>query len=102
MFSLIWQDVIIALKCRILDTLAPHFTAEDYRIQGRGPPANYAYGCHVALVTREALGYVSYQEGHPGHWCPGSESLGLCSRIAFQAILSLDLSTQTVSFISYL
>ena len=81
---------------------APYFTAEDYRISG--PPATYVYGCHVAPITLGALGYVSYREGiiqgHPGHRCPG-RALGLCSRIAFQAMLSLDVNAQTVSFMSY-
>ena len=42
---------------------APNFTTEDFRIQIRGPPANYVYGCHKTPVTRWALGYVSYQKG---------------------------------------
>ena len=36
---------------------------EDFRIQVRGPPDNYVYGCHMTQVTRGALGYVSSQKG---------------------------------------
>ena len=61
--------------------IAPYFTAEDFRIQVRGPLANHVHGCHVATVTRGAPGYVSYQkgiiQGRPGHMCPTRESLGL-------------------------
>ena len=80
--------------------LAPNLTAEDFRNQIRDPPANYVYGCHVALVTSGALGYVSYQEGiiqgHPVHRCATREALGECRRIVLRAVLSLDESTQTV------
>ena len=48
---------------KVRNYLAPKFTTEDFRIQVRGPPANYVYGCHMTPVTRGALGYVSYQKG---------------------------------------
>ena len=56
MFCLIWYEVIIGLKCRILalfmfikakNYLAPNFTTEDFRIQVRVPPVNYVYACHL-------------------------------------------------------
>ena len=57
--SLIWHEVIIGLKCRILPHfmiikvrtyLTAYFTTEDARIQF-SPPVNYLYGCQVAPVT---------------------------------------------------
>ena len=33
----------------------PYFTVDDPMIQVGGPPVHYAYGCHVAMVTRGAL-----------------------------------------------
>ena len=94
MFCLIWYEVIIGLKCRILaifmfikakNYLAPNFTTEDFRIQVRVPPVNYVYACHLTPVTRGVLGYVSYRkgiiQGHLVHryasrrappWAPGS------------------------------
>ena len=56
---------------KVRNYLAPNFTTEDFRIQLRGHPANYVYGCHMTPVMRGALGYVSYQkgiiQGHPVH-----------------------------------
>ena len=56
---------------KVRNYLALNFTTEDFRIQLRGPPANYVYGCHMTPVMRGALGYVSYQkgiiQGHPVH-----------------------------------
>ena len=59
------------MSIKVEKYLAPNFTAQNFRIQVRGPPANYVYGCHVAPATSRALVYVSYQrgiiQGHPGH-----------------------------------
>ena len=77
--------------------LAAYFTTttEDFRIQFMSPHDNYFYGCPVAPVT-----HVSYQkgiiQGHPGHRCPTRKALGLCSRIVFRAVISPDVSTQSV------
>ena len=61
--SSIWPNFLFN---KVRKYLGPYFTAEDFRIQVRGPPTNYVYVCHVATVT---LGYVSYQkgiiQGHP-------------------------------------
>ena len=80
--------------------LAPKLTAEDLRIQVRGPPANYVYSYHIIPDTSWALGYVSYQkgiiQGHPDYRYATRDALGLCFRIMFRAVLSLDVSTQTV------
>ena len=85
--------------------LAPNFTTEDFRIQVRGHLANYVYGCHVTPVTRGTLGYASYQkgiiQGHLVHRYAPRKATVLCSRIVFWAVLSLDLSTQTV-FLYYM
>ena len=90
---------------KVRNYLAPKFTTEDFRIQVRGPPANYVYGCHMTLVTRGALGYVSYQkgtiQGHLFQRYASRRAPTLCSRIVFRTILSLDLSTQTV-FLYYM
>ena len=52
--------------------LPSYFSAEDIRIQVRGPPVNYVYCYHEASFTRGDLGYVPYQKGinhgHPGGW----------------------------------
>ena len=114
MYSLIWHEVVIGLNdvfwpqfifIKPRKYLAAYFTTEDFRIWFRSPPANYGYGCHVAPVTHGAIGYVSYQkgiiQGHPGYWCRTIEALGLCSKIVFQPIISLDVSTQTV-FLYYM
>ena len=83
----------------------PNFTREDFRIQVRGPPARYLYGCHVTLVTRGAHWYLFHQkgiiQGHPGHRYATREALGLCSRIVFRAVFSLDVSTHTI-FLYYM
>ena len=59
----------------------------------------------MAPATHGAIEYVSYQkgiiQGHPGYWCRTIEALGLCSKIVFQPIISLDVSTQTV-FLYYM
>ena len=107
-YFLIWYEVTIGLKYRfwpyfifikVRNYLAPSCSA-DVSFQVRCPPANYVCGCHVTPVTRGVFGYVFYQkgiiQGHPGHRCPTREALGLGSRIVFRAVLSLDISTQTV------
>ena len=80
--------------------LAPNFTAGYFRIQVRGPPANYVNGCHMTPVTRGSLGYASYQkvivQGHLVHRYAARRALALCSRIIFRTALSLDVSTQTI------
>ena len=85
--------------------LAPNFTTEDFRIQVRGHPAKYVYGCHMTQVTRGALEYVSYQkgiiQGHLVHRYATRKAPSLCSRVLFRAVLSLDVSTQTV-FLCYM
>ena len=90
---------------KVRNCLAPNFTIEDFRIQVRGPPANYVYGCHMTPVTRGALGYVSYQkgiiQGHLVHRYAPRRATALCSRIVFQTVLSLDVNTQTV-FLYYM
>ena len=90
---------------KVRNYLAPNFTTEDFRIQVRGPPANYVYGCHMTPVTCGALGYVSYQKGIiQGHLVQRYASMRaptLCSRIVFRTVLSLDVSTQTV-FLYYM
>ena len=48
---------------KVRNYLAPNFTAKDFRVQVESPLANYVYGCHMTLVTRGALGYVSHQKG---------------------------------------
>ena len=108
-FYLTWYEVTIGLKCCILaifhvykvrNYLAPNFTTEDLRIQVRGPPANYVYGCHMTPVTSGTIGYVSYQkgiiQGHLVHGYASRRAPALCSRIVFRTLLSLDVSTQTV------
>ena len=90
---------------KVRNHLSPNFTGEDRRIQIRGPLANYVYGCHVTPVTRRAHWYLSHQKGiiqwHPGHMYATREALGLCFRIVFRAVFSLDVSTQTI-FIYYM
>ena len=90
---------------KVQNYLAPNFTTEDFGIQVRGHPAKYVYGCHMAPVTRGALGYVSYQkgiiQGHPVHRYATGKAPSLCSRVVFRAVLTLDLSTQTV-FLCYM
>ena len=66
--------------------------------------ANHVYDCHMTPVTRGALRYVSYQkgilQGHPGHRYAIRAALDLFSRIVFWAVLSIDISRQTVSYIT--
>ena len=85
--------------------LAPNFATEDFRIQVRGPLANYVYGCQLTPVTRGALGYVSYQrgiiQGHLVHRYASRRAPFLCSRIVFRTVLSLDVRTQVV-FLYYM
>ena len=85
---------------KVRNYLAPNFITEDFRIQVRGPLANYVYGCQMTPVTRGALGYVSYQrgiiQGHFGHRYASRRAPVLCSRIVFRTVLSLDVSTQAV------
>ena len=75
-------------------------TAEDFRIQFRGPLANYVCGYHVTPVRRGALGYVSYQKGiilgHLVHRYAPRKVAVLCPRIVFRDVLTLDVSTQSV------
>ena len=85
---------------KIRKYLAPIFLTEDFRIQVRGPPANYVFGCHMTPVARGALGYVSYQKGIiQGHllnrYAP-RRAPALCSRIVFRTVLSLDVSIQII------
>ena len=113
MFYLIVYEVIIGLKWRIWsyfmfikvrNYLAPNFTTKYFRVQMRTPPANYVYGCHITLVTRGALGYVSYQksiiQGHLGHRYASRGAPAPCSRIVFQTVFSLDVSTRLFSYIT--
>ena len=90
---------------KVRNYLAPNFTTEDFRLQVRGPPANYVYGCHMTPGTHWALGYGSYQkgiiQGHLVHRYPRSKAPSLCSRIVFRTVVSLDVSTQTV-FLYYM
>ena len=90
---------------KVRNYLTPNFTIEDFRIQVRGPFANYVYGCHVTPVTRGALGYASYQKviikGHLVHRYAPKKATVLCSRVVFSAVLSLDVSTQIV-FLYYM
>ena len=90
---------------KVRNHLSPNFTGEDLRIQVRGPFANYVYGCPVTPVTRGAHWYLSHQkgiiQGHPGHRYATREALGLCSRIVFRTVFSLDVSTQTI-FLYYM
>ena len=62
-------------------------------------------GILVSPIYNGCLLYVFYQkviiQGHPGHRCPTREALGLGSRIVFRAVLSQDISTQTV-FLYYM
>ena len=85
---------------KVRNYLAPNFTTEDFRIQVRGPLANYVCGCHMAPVMRGALRYVSYQKGiiqeHLGHRHASRRAPALCSRNVFRTVLSLDVSTQTI------
>ena len=80
--------------------LAANFTTEDLRIQVRGLPANYVYGCQMTPVTRGALGYISYQKGiiqwQLVHRYASRRVPALCPRIVLRTVLSLDVSTQTV------
>ena len=117
MFCLFWYEAIIGLKWRILaifhdfmfikvrNYLAPNFTTEDFRIQVRGLPTNYIYGCHMTPVTRGTLGYAPHQkgiiQGHLVHRYAPRRAPALCSSIVFQTVLSLYVSTQTV-FIYYM
>ena len=59
----------------------------------------------MTSVTGGALGYVSYQigiiEGHLVHRYVSRWAPALCSRILFQTVLSLDVSTQTI-FLYYI
>ena len=86
---------------KVRNYLAPSFTTEDFRIQVRGHPPNYVYGCHMTPVTRGALGYLSCQkgiiQGHLVHRYATRKASSLCSSVVFRAVLSLDVSTQTVS-----
>ena len=90
---------------KVRNYLAPNFTTEDFRIQVRGHPTNYVYGCHMTPFTRGALGYVSYQkgiiQGHLVHRYATRKAPSLCSRVVFRAVLSLDVGTQTV-FLCYI
>ena len=90
---------------KVRNYLASNCTTEDFKIQVRGPPTNYVYGCHMTLFTRGALGYVSYQkgiiQGHLVHRYASRWAPALCCRIVFQTVLSLDVSAQTV-FLYYM
>ena len=75
------------LRVKVRNYLAPNFTTEDFRVQDRTPPDNYVYGCHITLVTRRALGYVSYQQGiiqgHLVYRYASRRAPVPCSRIVF-------------------
>ena len=114
MFSSIWYEVIIGFKAvfwpyfmfiKVRNYLAPNFITEDFRIQVRDHPANYVYGCHMTPVTRGALGYVYHQkniiQGHFVYKYATRKAPSLYSRVVFRAVLSLDVSTQTV-FLCYM
>ena len=85
---------------KVRNYLVPNLTTEDFRAKVRGPPANYAYGCHMTPITRGALRYVSYQkaiiQGHLFHSYASRRAPALCYRIEFGTVLSLDVSAQTV------
>ena len=85
---------------RIRKSLAPYVTAEGFRIQVRGPHVNYVYSYSVTQAKRGALRCISYQkgiiQGHSDNRCPTREALSLCFFIVFQAVLSLDVNTETV------
>ena len=84
--------------------LAPNFTTEEFRVQVMSPPVNYVYGCHMTLVTCGALGHVSYQkgiiQGQLVHRYASRTDPAPCSRIVFQTVLSLDVSTRLFSYIT--
>ena len=90
---------------KVPNYLAPNFTTEDFMIQVRGHLVKYFYGCHMTPVTRGALGYVPYQkgiiQGHLVHMYATRKASSLCSRVVFRAVLSLDVSTQTL-FLCYM
>ena len=90
---------------KVPNYLAPNFTTEDFMIQVRGHLAKYFYGCHMTPVTRGALGYAPYQkgiiQGHLVHMYATRKASSLCSRVVFRAVLSLDVSTQTL-FLCYM
>ena len=71
----------------------------------KAAPANHVCGCHMTLVNRGALGYISYQkgiiQGYLVHKYASKRAPTLCSRNMCQFVLSLDVSTQTV-FLYYM
>ena len=89
---------------KVRNYLAPYLTTEDFRVQVRSPPANYVYGCHMTLVTRGALEYVSYQKGiiqwHLVHRYASRRAPAPCSRIMFRTVLPLDVNTRLFSYIT--
>ena len=95
-----WLKMPYFVLIKVRNYLAPHFTTGDFRIRVRGPPANYVYGSHMALVTRGSLGYSSHQKGviqrHLVQKYASRRAPALCSMIMFWSVLSLDVSTQTV------
>ena len=105
--SLAWNAVFwpYSMFIKIRNYLAPNFTTKDFRIQVRGPLAIYFYGCHMTPVTHGALGNVCYQrgiiQGHLVHRYASRRAPVLCSRMVFRAVLSRDVSTQTV-FLYYM
>ena len=112
MFYLIWYEVIIGLKWPICpyfmfikarNCLFAKFTTDDFMVQVRSPPPNYVYGCHMTLVTRGDLGYVSYQKGiiqrHLVHRYASKRSPAPCSRIVFWTVLFV--STKLFSSITF-
>ena len=82
---------------------APNFTTEDFRVQVRSPPTYCVCGCHRTLVTRGALGYVSYQkgiiQGRLVHRYASRRAPAPSSRIVFRTVLSLYVSTRLFSYI---
>ena len=105
--SVAWNAVFwpYFMFIKVRNYLVPNLTTEDFRAKVRGPPANYAYGCHMTPITRGALRYVSYQkgifQGHLFHRYASRRATALCYRIEFRTVLSLDVSAQTV-FLYYM
>ena len=91
---------------KVRNSLASNFATEDFKIQVKGHPAMYVYGCHMTPVTRGALGHVSYQkeniiQGHLVHRYATRRAPSMCPKVVFRAVLSLDVNTLTV-FLCYM
>ena len=105
--SLAWNTIFWSyfMFIKVTNYLAPNFTTEDFMIHVSGPLANYVHGCHATQAMRTTLGYISYQQGiiqgHLVHRYAPRKATILCSRVVFWAVLSPDVSTQTV-FLYYM